>query len=158
MAWPAALSPPQPGSQFDRRGYGLSSSDEPAIGRICQRHGAVDARRRFASLTVTTLDSFADQWLMPRLKSFRRRHPVIDVRFLPSDERVDFNRHDVDRAIRYGAGHWPGLKATPLMTENLFPVCSQALMRGAYPLRRPEDLIHHTLLHDHLSFENGDVD
>jgi LysR family glycine cleavage system transcriptional activator len=110
------------------------------------------------SLTVTTLDSFAAQWLMPRLKRFRARHPEIDVRILASDERVDFNRHEVDLAIRYGEGVWPGLEVTPLMTEELFPVCSPALLEGPHPLRRPEDLVHHTLLHDDLSFRNGAVD
>ncbi|MBT5780974.1 MAG: transcriptional regulator GcvA [Rhodospirillaceae bacterium] len=110
------------------------------------------------SLTVTTLDSFAAQWLMPRLKHFRALYPEIDVRILASDERVDFNRHDVDMAIRYGAGNWPDLVVIPLMTEELFPVCSPALLRGRHPLEKPEDLVHHTLLHDDLSFENGDVD
>ena len=110
------------------------------------------------SLTVTTLDSFASQWLMPRLKGFRALYPDIDVRILASDESVDFNRHEVDLAIRYGEGHWPGLEVTPLMTEELFPVCSPALLGGPHPLRRPEDLVHHTLLHDDLSFRNGAVD
>jgi len=110
------------------------------------------------SITVTTLDSFAAQWLVPRLKDFRARFPEIDVRILPSDDVVDFNRHEVDLAIRYGAGKWPGLVVRQLMTEELFPVCSPSLFQGARPLRRPEDLVHHTLLHDDLSFENGDVD
>ena len=110
------------------------------------------------SITVTTLDLFAAQWLVPRLKDFRARFPEIDVRILPPDDVVDFNRHEVDLAIRYGAGKWPGLVVRQLMTEELFPVCSPSLFQGARPLRRPEDLVHHTLLHDDLSFENGDVD
>ena len=114
----------------------------------------VDSR----SITVTTLDSFAAQWLMPRLKNFRLRHPEIDVRILPSDGLVDFNRQEVDMAIRYGAGHWPGLVAIPLMTEELFPVCSPALLEGPHPLLTPGDLIHHTLLHDDMTHEHGDVD
>ncbi len=64
------------------------------------------------SLTVTTLDSFAAQWLMPRLKHFRVLYPEIDIRILASDERVDFSRHEVDLAIRYGEGIWPGLEVT----------------------------------------------
>ena len=114
----------------------------------------VDSR----SITVTTLDSFAAQWLMPRLKNFRLRHPEIDVRILPSDGLVDFNRQEVDMAIRYGAGLWPGLVAIPLMTEEIFPVCSPDLLEGPHPLRTPGDLIHHTLLHDDMTHEHGDVD
>jgi len=110
------------------------------------------------SVTVTTLDSFAAQWLMPRLKHFRMRHPEIDVRILPSDGLVDFNRQEVDMAVRYGAGQWPGLVAIPLMTEEIFPVCSPALLKGPNPLRRPEDLAHHTLLHDEMFIDNGEVD
>lgn len=33
------------------------------------------------------------------------------------------------------------------MAEDIFPVCSPALLNGAKPLRRPEDLANHTLLH-----------
>jgi len=33
-------------------------------------------------------------------------------------------------AIRYGRGHWPGLRADWLMADELFPVCSPALLAG----------------------------
>ncbi|WP_404864717.1 LysR substrate-binding domain-containing protein, partial [Escherichia coli] len=32
------------------------------------------------------------------------------------------------------------------MADELFPVCSPALLQGDKPLRCPEDLAHHTLL------------
>jgi len=57
-------------------------------------------------------------------------------------------------AVRYGRGNWPGLRAQWLMAEELFPVCSRALLNGAKPLRRPEDLAHHTLLHATVSRED----
>ncbi|MDP6876079.1 MAG: transcriptional regulator GcvA [Alphaproteobacteria bacterium] len=101
-------------------------------------------------LTVSTMASFAAAWLVPRLGRFRAQHPDIDVRLSASDEIVDFARDDVDLAIRYGDGHWPGVEVVPLMTEDLFPVCSPALLLGPHPLRRPEDLRHHTLLHDDM--------
>ena len=50
-------------------------------------------------------------------------------------------------AVRYGRGNWPGLRAQWLMAEDIFPVCSPALLHAEKPLRRPEDLAHHTLLH-----------
>jgi LysR family glycine cleavage system transcriptional activator len=40
------------------------------------------------------------------------------------------------------------------MAENIFPVCSPALLGAAKPLRRPEDLVHHTLLHATVSRED----
>jgi LysR family glycine cleavage system transcriptional activator len=98
-------------------------------------------------LTVSTLASLAAKWLLPRLADFQEQHPEIDVRITTSTSLVDFQRDNVDAAIRYGRGQWPGLRADWLMADELFPVCSPALLRGDKPLRRPEDLRNHTLLH-----------
>ncbi|MCK1547413.1 transcriptional regulator GcvA [Bradyrhizobium sp. 147] len=98
-------------------------------------------------LTVSTLASLAAKWLLPRLTDFQEQHPGIDVRITTSTSLVDFQRDDVDAAIRYGRGQWPGLRADWLMADELFPVCSPSLLRGDKPLRRPEDLRNHSLLH-----------
>jgi LysR family glycine cleavage system transcriptional activator len=98
-------------------------------------------------LTVSTLASLAAKWLLPRLSSFQQAHPTIDVRITTSTSLVDFRRDDVDAAIRYGRGNWPGVRAQWLMADELFPVCSPALLEGDKPLRCPEDLANHTLLH-----------
>jgi LysR family transcriptional regulator, glycine cleavage system transcriptional activator len=100
-------------------------------------------------LSVATFDSFASIWLLPRLKSFRQQYPGIDVRLWSVDREVDvFERGDVDLEIRYGDGNWPGLSATRLMDEEIFPVCSPAVAAGPPPLATLADLKHHTLLHD----------
>lgn len=98
-------------------------------------------------LTISTLTSLAVKWLLPRLSSFQEQHPEIDVRITTSTELVDFRTSNVDAAIRYGQGRWPGLDAEWLMAEHLFPVCSPKLLTGERALRRPEDLEHATLLH-----------
>ncbi len=98
-------------------------------------------------LTVSTLASLAAKWLLPRLAAFQEAHPGIDVRITTSTALVDFRTGDVDAAIRYGRGHWPGLRADWLMADELFPVCSPALLAGNRPLRSPEDLRDHVLLH-----------
>jgi LysR family glycine cleavage system transcriptional activator len=99
-------------------------------------------------LTISTLASLAAKWLLPRLTAFQEAHPGIDVRITTSTGLVDFKGGDVDAAIRYGRGHWPGLRAEWLMADEVFPVCSPALLTGKRPLRRPEDLRDHVLLHN----------
>ncbi|TFW56759.1 transcriptional regulator GcvA [Bradyrhizobium sp. MOS001] len=98
-------------------------------------------------LTVSTLASLAAKWLLPRLTDFQEQHPGIDVRITTSTSLVDFQRDNVDAAIRYGRGQWPGLRADWLMADELFPVCSPSLLRGDKPLRQPEDLKGYPLLH-----------
>ncbi|AWM03581.1 transcriptional regulator GcvA [Bradyrhizobium amphicarpaeae] len=98
-------------------------------------------------LTISTLASLAAKWLLPRLTDFQESHPGIDVRITTSTSLVDFQRDNVDAAIRYGRGQWPGLRADWLMADELFPVCSPSLLRGDKPLRQPEDLRGYPLLH-----------
>jgi LysR family transcriptional regulator, glycine cleavage system transcriptional activator len=99
-------------------------------------------------LTVSTLASLAAKWLLPRLSTFQEAHPEIDVRITTSTGLVDFNNGDVDAAIRYGRGNWPRVRSEWLMADEMFPVCSPALLTGKRPLRNPEDLKDHVLLHN----------
>jgi LysR family glycine cleavage system transcriptional activator len=105
-------------------------------------------------LTVSTLASLAAKWLLPRLSAFQEANPGLDVRITTSPGLVDFKSGDVDAAIRYGRGHWPGTRTEWLAADELFPVCSPALREGDSPLRCPEDLAHHTLLHTSGGFDD----
>lgn len=107
-------------------------------------------------VTVTVSPSFAAKWLMPRLEHFRALHPGIDLRLDVSERLVDFARENVDLGVRFGGGKYAGLVATPLMREEVFPVCSPALTAAEPPLRAPADLARHTLVHDAtISFDDG---
>lgn len=100
-------------------------------------------------ITVSTIPSLASNWLIPRLGSFRKRHPDLDVRVSVSMRRTDFAREDVDLAIRFGRGNYPDLRTDLLMEEYYFAVCSAALIEDPErPLREPADLRHHTLVHE----------
>lgn len=110
-----------------------------------ERLRAHDDRR---TLTITTLPSIAAKWLVPRLGRFREAHPDIDLRLDASLHLTDFARENVDAALRYGRGEWNGMRTNRLMTEDFFPVCNPALLEGEHPLRKPGDILHHTLLHD----------
>ena len=104
---------------------------------------AVDGRR----VTVSAAPSFAAKWLMPRLGRFEAAHPEVDVWLQAGMELVDFASGEVDIAVRYGSGRYPGLEVARLMSETVIPVASPDLVAGR-PLSTPEDLAHHVLLHD----------
>lgn len=110
-----------------------------------------------APLTISLLPAFAVRWLIPRLADFRRAHPGIEVRVDASMEFVDLASSDVDVAIRYGRGDWPGLHAEPLITETLIAVCSPALLDGSAPLKDPSDLAHHVLLRNSAHPEDWEL-
>ena len=98
-------------------------------------------------VTVSTTASLAAKWLVPRLADFQAQHPAIEIRLTTTTALIDLAADGIDLGIRYGRGNWPGLRAEWLMAEDIFPVCSPALLAGAKPLARPEDLAEHTLLH-----------
>lgn len=100
------------------------------------------------TLTVTASPSFAAKWLVLRLHRFQENWPEIDVRISASDEVVDLHRGDFDIAIRYGAGRYPGLDVELLLRNEVFPACSPRLLQDGPPLRAPEDLANHALIHD----------
>ena len=116
------------------------------IAEAAERIGRDGGRPR--TLTVSVTPSFGGRWLVHRLSRFWRAHPDIDLRLHHSIQLVDFDRDDVDMAVRWGRGSWPGLAADFLMHVGVTPVCSPALLEGPRPLRTPDDLRHHTLLHE----------
>jgi len=99
-------------------------------------------------LTVSVAPSLASKWLVPRLDRFTALHPEIDVLVSASMTLTDFEAEDIDCAIRYGAGRYPGLVVEKLMAESVLPVCSPSLLKDKKQLKTPADLQHFTLLHD----------
>jgi len=95
-------------------------------------------------LTLRMPPTFALRWFLPLLPSLRALMPDVDVRVSTDDSREPrFEDSDVDAAIIYGRGNWPGLEATHLMPERLTPVCSSEVAKR---LTAPADLEHTPLL------------
>lgn len=98
-------------------------------------------------LTVTVTPVLATKWLVSRLPRFQQRHPEINLRLHTANEAVDLHSQNIDLAIRYGRGNYPGLAAHPLMSDRFLPVCSPQLLETSPPLNQPSDLAHYPLLH-----------
>ena len=135
------------GLRLTQIGEQLLPGTTDAFDGLHQSVRAAHMRNETAILTVSVSPSFGAKWLVPRLDSFRREYPRFDIRVDATDRLTDFDREGVDLAIRYGSGNYRGLEAERLLDNYTFPVCSPKLLEGEYPLRKPEDLRHHTLLH-----------
>jgi LysR family glycine cleavage system transcriptional activator len=99
-------------------------------------------------LTITATPAFVSKWLLPRVDHFQLAHPELELRLDVSERLIDLAKAGVDLAIRYGEGDWPGLVSEKLLDEEVFPVCSPALLSTGQPLREAADLRAHDLIHD----------
>jgi len=131
-------------------GQSLLAPMSQALAIIADAVGQIEEGSSSGVLTVSTLDSIAANWLVPRLGRFQALHPDIDLRIAISDDLVDLSDGGVDVALRYGTGDYPGLHVVKMMDEDLFPVCRPRLLEGGPPLNEPADLRHYTLFHDDL--------
>ncbi|WP_345815836.1 LysR family transcriptional regulator [Paraburkholderia sp. PREW-6R] len=94
-------------------------------------------------LTVGVVGTFAVGWLMPRLNSFRKAHPFVELRLLTNNNLVDLATEGLDFAIRFGDGTWPGSRARHLLDAPLALLCTPEV---AARLSSPEDIANETLL------------
>lgn len=121
---------------------------------------ALRERPRHSRLTVCAPPSFASRWLVPRLGRFAAAAPEIELSLASSlhtidhqpspgsDEAAEAQNGVNDLEIRYGNGHYPGYRVDHLFAPHYVPVCSPQLMNGKRPLREPQDLRWHALIHD----------
>ncbi len=144
------------GALFKRTPRGLLLTDNAQIAlpalreafdSLAEAAALLTAQSEGRRLAVTAAPSFAAKWLVPRLGKFEAAYPQVDVWLSADMEVVDFTSGEIDLAIRYGAGPYPGLEAIRLMRETVIPVMSPELAERE-PVAEPGDLARHVLLHD----------
>ncbi len=134
-----ALALTEAGQQF----YAVTAQVITTMRTATERLRTQAGRKR--PLSVTTTNSFASLWLIPRLAGFTQTHPGVDVR-ITADTRVqDLERDGFDIAIRHGPASLAGPNAVKLMGERVFPVASPKLLKRL-PLKKAADLAKHVLL------------
>lgn len=132
-------------------GEALLRSVEPALAQLDHGVQAAAAAASGAAqrLRVTTLPSFAQRWLLPRIGRWRERHPQMALEIDASQQVIDLQRDGFHAAIRQGRGPWPGLEAERLFDEPvpLIVVGSPAAARRLLGAQ-PEALAREPLLGD----------
>ena len=123
------------GIQLTPEGQNLYLQLEPhyqAIEQLLNPHTGSQGDR----LTLSALASMANAWLLPKLGDFVRQHPDIQFNLDSSARMVDFEKElQIDAAIRFGAGSWPGLQAHFLFDESISPAASPALIKQYGPIK-----------------------
>lgn len=127
---------------------------------FAQMGEAVAEAQQFANagrVLVSAPPALISKWLIPHLAGFQAVHPEVDLRLSARQTMVDSVREetdqtasvleDADLAIRFGHGDYPGYVTHKLFDSYALPMCSPKLLQGEHPLRTPDDLRHHTLLH-----------
>jgi len=106
----------------------------------------IKQHRRGGPLHISTLASFLQMWLLPRIRAFRRQLPDVALRFHTSRDLVDFSRVAVHAALRFGRGNYPNLHVEKLLDDWLVPVAHPDLIRQFGVLDRDTDLTRVPLL------------
>ncbi len=96
-------------------------------------------------LSVTAGPAFTAKSLAPRLYGFAQAHPEIELRFIAGLRTMDFDRDEIDVAVRYGFGEDQGLFSEHLIDEGITPMMRPDLAER-YPT--PQSLQDAPLLHD----------
>ncbi|WP_420348691.1 transcriptional regulator GcvA [Pelagibius sp.] len=104
-------------------------------------------KERPGEIKFKSVPTIAVRWLVPQILRFQAERPDIQVRLTTSWWHVDFAREDFDAGIMVFETREDRPNADLLMVERMAPVCAPALLEGPRPLRKPEDLAHHRLLH-----------
>lgn len=144
---------------FTRTSTGLVLTDEgallhPVLTRNLDEIGAVldrfrDGRYR-ETLHIGAVTTFATGFLIPRLPAFEAAHPGLRLRLFTNNNRVDLAKEGLHMAIRFGAGQWPGLEASPLIDAPMTPLCAPSVLPA---LRHPADLAGQVLLRSYRADE-----
>ena len=117
-----------------------------ALGQVSSVANELRGQVTSTDLTIAADISMAYLWLLPRFPKFREVFPDIAVSILASDREADCLKKEIDLALLYGNGNWPGFDATLLIREEIFPVCSRSYLNRHLPINDPSSLVQHVLL------------
>ncbi len=134
------------GLMLTEKGRHYFSAISDAFTRIDAASAQLIGPSATSQLAVRVFTTFATEWLIPRLGSFRAQHPDIKFSLTASLKRVCFDTDDVDLSVLLGPENWPELRQDPMFHPLFLPVCSPALLERGPALRSVQDLSQHTIL------------
>jgi DNA-binding transcriptional LysR family regulator len=119
-----------------------------SIGLAHIRRSVEELKRRHGDnrVSLATSTGFAAYWMVPRLATFHRAHPDLELRMITTDKDVDLAAEDIDLGIYRGDGAWPRYDSWLLAPDRIYPVCSPHYRPSQMPVSLAKlarlDLIH----------------
>lgn len=116
--------------ELTHAGLLLSASVSTGFGRIAETIESLRQSHGSSSVTIGATLAMSHFWLLPRLTSFRRAHPGVQIRVISQDEGFDLGRGDAQIVIRYGRPPFAGARVIASLSDRIFPVCSPGFRDG----------------------------
>lgn len=121
---------------FERRGARTIPTPEAltyyrsiseALSEMARASAALRRASRVPGLTLATYPGIATFWLMPRLSRVKQSDPDLAIRVITAEREQEMPLEEVDCAILFGEGEWPGYESHLLMQERVLPVAAPAV-------------------------------
>lgn len=126
------------GVKLTEAGLGYSRRVAAQLDAVERDALAVMGQQGGGSIELAVVPTFATQWLLPRLRTFKGLHPEITVNLTNRTRPFLFADTDFDCALYFGDGAWSGTVSHFLMHEDPLPVCSPELLGGRSGLSAAE--------------------
>lgn len=98
-----------------------------ALGDIERASARMRRRRQDDSVTLATYPGIASFWVLPRLAKLKKQSPQTIVRVTTAELDAHIPLDDVDCAILFGEGDWPGFDSRLVIRERILPVAAPKL-------------------------------
>lgn len=121
---------------FERRGRGVVPTSqgliflrraERSLSAIEALRSELSSNRDRSAIRMSALPSMVRLWLMPRLRDLETSTGGRPIEILSEYRLAEVQNRDMEIAIRYGMGSWPGVEAHLLFPDIVVPAAAPAL-------------------------------
>lgn len=117
----------------------------PLLQGIVQSTGQLRDGKQRNALRIHCAPSFGLLWLLPRIHTFKERHPELEVTLSCSYENLSFSRANIDIAIRHGFPDWHSFEIRTVRHEKMSVMASPDYLK-AHPVTSFTGLADHPLI------------
>ncbi len=143
--------------ELTRSGRKLSRAVNTGFQSIMDEIEGIENTQEDNLITLSTTTGVSTYLLMPTIGRYRQIDSKADFRLLVSYDLINLNQYDVDLAIRYGEGSWPGMTSILLQRQYVSPLCSTGFLKHYGPFKSLSDLSKASLLEFESAYDASSI-